>query len=154
MRQFSQLGFQVRQRLAAALDELAQHGKLRGRFLGVRSIQRPAQLRQRIQADTRLEGRPYEAQPVQGSIVEQAVAARGARHGPGGTRRCFSKVLDSVLSSGRTIMFSMDLAKENLCLSRKKAAAPCLLVGWPPFLRRPAAWGRWCWSCWDSAALG
>lgn len=38
------------------------------------------------------------------------------------------KVLDSVLNSGRTMMFSLDRAKENLCLSRKKAAAPWLLV--------------------------
>eukprot|EP01035_Chromulina_nebulosa_P039380 gene39381-53236_t len=39
----------VSQRLAPTFDELAQLGKLRGRFIGVRSIQRPAQPRQRIQ---------------------------------------------------------------------------------------------------------
>ena len=59
---------------------LAQNGKLRGRFIAVRSIQRPAQPRQRVQADARLEGRPHEAQPLQGGIIEQAIAARGARH--------------------------------------------------------------------------
>ncbi len=35
-----------------------------------------------IRADTRLEGRAHEAQPLQGRIVEHAVAARGAGHRP------------------------------------------------------------------------
>jgi len=75
-----QLHLQIGQRFAPTLDELAQNGKLRGRFIAVRSIQRPAQPRQRVQADARLEGRPHEAQPLQGGIIEQAIAARGARH--------------------------------------------------------------------------
>jgi hypothetical protein len=63
-RSAGQLHFQIGQRFAPTLDELAQHG-LRGAF-AVRSIQRPAQPRQRVEADTRLEGSPHEAQPLQG----------------------------------------------------------------------------------------
>jgi hypothetical protein len=65
-----------RQRFAPTLDELPQHGKLRSRFVTVRSIQRPAQPRQRVQADARFEGGPHKAQPLQGGVIEQAVAAR------------------------------------------------------------------------------
>ena len=71
---------QIGQRFAPTLDELAQNGKLRGRFIAVRSIQRPAQPRQRVQTDARLEGRPHEAQPLQAASSEQAIAAQGARH--------------------------------------------------------------------------
>ena len=81
-RQGGQLRFQIGQRFAPAFDELAQHGKLRGRFATVRCIQRPEQPRQRIEADARFEGGPHEAQPLQGSLVEQAVAAWRARHRP------------------------------------------------------------------------
>jgi hypothetical protein len=42
-----------------------------------RSIQRPAQPRQCVQADTRFEGSPW--QPLQRGVIEQAVAARGVR---------------------------------------------------------------------------
>jgi len=50
------------------------------RLASVRRVERPAQPRQRIQADIRLEDRAQEAQTLQGGIVEQAVAARGASH--------------------------------------------------------------------------
>ena len=79
-RQGGQLHFQIGQRFAPTLDELTQQGKLRGRFVAVRRIQRPAQPRQRVEADARLEGRPHEAQPLQGGVIEQAVAAWCARH--------------------------------------------------------------------------
>ncbi len=61
-------------------ERYLQQGKLRGRFVAVRRIQRPAQPRQRVEADARLEGRPHEAQPLQGGVIEQAVAAWCARH--------------------------------------------------------------------------
>ncbi len=63
------------QRRAPPLDQLAQHGKLRCGLCAVRCVERTAQPRQGIQADTRLEGRAHEAQPLQGRIVEHAVAA-------------------------------------------------------------------------------
>lgn len=77
-----QLHFEAGQGLAPTLDELPQHGKLRRRTVTVRSIQRPAQPRQCVQADTRFEGSPYKAQPLQRGVIEQAVAARGARDRP------------------------------------------------------------------------
>ncbi|RCH01954.1 hypothetical protein CSC36_6645 [Pseudomonas aeruginosa] len=52
-RQGGQLHFQIGQRFAPTLDELTQQGKLRGRFVAVRRIQRPAQPRQRVEADAR-----------------------------------------------------------------------------------------------------
>jgi hypothetical protein len=55
-----QLHFEAGQGLAPTLDELPQHGKLRRRTVTVRSIQRPAQPRQCVQADTRFEGSPYQ----------------------------------------------------------------------------------------------
>nr|QJS02346.1 hypothetical protein [Klebsiella pneumoniae] len=57
-------------------------GKLRCGLCAVRCVERTAQPRQGIQADTRLEGRAHEPQPLQGRIVEHAVAARGAGHRP------------------------------------------------------------------------
>nr|AIF78251.1 MerD [Escherichia coli] len=77
-----QLRVQMGQRRAPPLDQLAQHGKLRCGLCAVRCVERTAQPRQGIQADTRLEGRAHEAQPLQGRIVEHAVAARGAGHRP------------------------------------------------------------------------
>ena len=77
-----QLNFEADQSLTPLFDELAQHGKLRDPLIAVRRIQRPAQPRQRVQADARLEGGPHKAQPLQGSIVKQAVAARGASNRP------------------------------------------------------------------------
>ena len=65
-----QLHLQIGQRFAPTLDELAQNGKLRGRFIPVRSIQPPAQPRQRFQADAPLSFRPHDAQPLQGGIIE------------------------------------------------------------------------------------
>jgi len=73
-----QLHFQIGQRFAPAFDELTQHSKLRGSFIAVRRIQRPAQPRQCAEADARLEGGPHEAQSLQGGVIEQAVATRGA----------------------------------------------------------------------------
>ena len=101
-RQGGQLHFQIGQRFAPTFDELAQHGKLRGRFVGVRSIQRPIQPRQCVQANARLEGGPHEAQALQGGVIERlgctppaaAVRAAGSRaryarsprhQGPAGT---------------------------------------------------------------------
>nr|ABO36569.1 hypothetical protein orf 2 Tn5058 [uncultured bacterium pMCBF6] len=75
-----QLHFQIGQRFAPAFDELTQHSKLRGSFIAVRRIQRPAQPRQCAEADARLEGGPHEAQSLQGGVIEQAVAAWCARH--------------------------------------------------------------------------
>ena len=64
---------QMGQRRAPPLDQLAQHGKLRCGLCAVRCVERTAQPRQGIQADTRLEGRAHEAQPLQGRALLQIV---------------------------------------------------------------------------------
>ena len=61
---------------------MAQLGEPHRRFTRIRRIERPAQPGQHVQADPRLEGGPHEAQSLQGGVIEQAVATRGAGDWP------------------------------------------------------------------------
>ena len=63
-------------------DKLAQRGELRGGLVAVRRVERPAQPRHRVEADAGFEGRPHDAQALQGGDVEHAVTACGAGHRP------------------------------------------------------------------------
>ncbi|GAS60948.1 hypothetical protein NGUA37_04092 [Salmonella enterica] len=67
-------------RTPPAPDKPPQRGTRGAGSAPARRTQRPPQPRQRVEADARLEGRPHEAQPLQGGVIEQAVAAWCARH--------------------------------------------------------------------------
>ncbi len=73
---FENMGAQMVKEVASKTSDNAGDGTTTATVLA------QALIREGIQADTRLEGRAHEAQPLQGRIVEHAVAARGAGHRP------------------------------------------------------------------------